>query len=428
MPKRILIFSLTYHPFIGGAEIAVKETTDRIDPEEYAFDMITIRFDSGLPKFERIGHIDVFRIGIGKKGADTAILKRAPLSWNKYLYPFLAFAAATVLHRRKPYDAIMTTMTSHASFAALFFKWFHPSVPYLCRCDDGDPTEYLENRVKYVFPGLARVPILRHIWRLSPLYFFYKKIFSDADRAVVTSNYLLRFIRSMGYTGDSIVVPNGVDVARFSALVPVEQIAAIRVKIGRKKDDIFLITTSRLVTKNAVDDVIRALPQLPPYVHFLILGIGPDEEMLKRLAKEKGVSSRTHFLGQIANTELPAYLKSCDIFIRPSLSEGFGISFIEAMVAGLPVIGTQEGGIADFLYDAKKDPDHMPTGWAVAPRDPAGIAQAVEDILSDPEKVHVVLENARIMAAKRYDWSIIAQHMRENVLGPLVGSSLLAGK
>jgi threonyl-tRNA synthetase len=61
--KRILFFSLTYHPFIGGAEVAIKEVTDRISDVDYHFDMITLRLNSDLPKFERFGNVDIFRIG-----------------------------------------------------------------------------------------------------------------------------------------------------------------------------------------------------------------------------------------------------------------------------------------------------------------------------------------------------------------------------
>ena len=61
MPKKILIFSIAYHPFIGGAEMAIKEITDRIG--DIDFDLITLRFDKNLSKFERIGNLNVYRIG-----------------------------------------------------------------------------------------------------------------------------------------------------------------------------------------------------------------------------------------------------------------------------------------------------------------------------------------------------------------------------
>lgn len=392
-PKRILFFSLTYHPFIGGAEVAIKETTDRISPEKYSFDMITLRFDSNLPKFERVGNIDIFRVGFARKGAKISDFKKFPLVLNKYLYPFWALAAAVVLHRRKSYDAIASVMTSYASFAPLFFKYLFPNVPYIVRADDGDPIDYLKKRV-----GI-----------FSPLF---TRVFTKADMAVTTSSYLERFVRSMGYKGPLTIVPNGVDTERFSQAYPSEDLRSLEQKLGKKEGDVYLITTSRLVTKNACDDVIRALALLPAHVSFLILGVGPDEKMLRALAREKGVDSRVIFLGQVSHADMPKYLKISDIFIRPSRSEGFGISFIEAMAAELPVIATQEGGIADFLFDAKRNPDKEMTGWAVDKDSPEQIALAVEDILAHPEHVARVKATAKALAFEKYDWDLIAGKMK----------------
>ena len=391
--KRILFFSLTYHPFIGGAEVAIKETTDRISPKEYAFDMITLRFDSALPKFERVGNIDVFRIGFTRTGATIQDFKKFPLVLNKYLYPFWAFAAAVVLHRRKRYDAVCSVMTGYASFAPLFFKMLYPRVSYIVRADDGDPIDYLKRRVGMFYP-------------------LFKRVFTKANFAITTSSYLERFVRSMGYRGPLAIVPNGVNAAHFSQQYAAEELNALTHKLGKKEDDVYLITTSRLVTKNACDDVIHALALLPERVKFLILGIGPDEYMLRTLAREQNVDSRVLFLGQVSHTQMPKYLKASDIFIRPSRSEGFGISFIEAMVAELPVIATQEGGIADFLFDAKRNPDKETTGWAVDKDSPEQIAEAVQDILAHPEQVARVKATAKKMAFEKYDWNLIAQKMQ----------------
>jgi glycosyltransferase involved in cell wall biosynthesis len=186
----------------------------------------------------------------------------------------------------------------------------------------------------------------------------------------------------------------------------------MKASLGKKDGDIYLVTTSRLVHKNAVDDVIRALPLLPESVSFLIYGIGPDEDALRSLADELGVSGRARFMGQIGHAEMPLMLRACDAFIRPSRSEGMGNSFVEAMAAGLPVIATQEGGIADFLFDEARNPDRETTGWAVSKDAPEEIAAAVGDILARPEKVARVRETAARMVAAAYDWDRVAGQMR----------------
>jgi glycosyltransferase involved in cell wall biosynthesis len=399
--KRILFFTLTYHPFIGGAEVAVKEVTDRISEEEYHFDMITLRLKSELPKFERFGHIDIFRIGFTKREATVSDAKQFPLSLNKYIYPFWAAFYAAILHRRKPYDAVMSTMTSYASFGALFFKLLFPGIPYIVRSDDGDPFEYYEGKTKLLGPMFA--------W-----------LFSKADAAVATARHLANHVIRLGFRGEVAIVPNGVNAKHFSQQYTEAEIKEVQEKLGKKEGDVFMITTSRLVKKNAVDDVIKAMKFLPEHVYFLVYGIGPDEEMLIALAKSEGVEKRVRFMGQLSHADMPKYLKACDIFIRPSLSEGFGISFIEAMVAEIPVIATQAGGIADYLFDSELNRDQMPTGYVVATRDPEGIARQVKRCLEDSALRVSVIKNAKTLAIERYDWDRIAKQMKEGVFDKLL--------
>ena len=119
--KRVLIFALVYYPdAVGGAEVALKEITDRIPTEEIIFDMVTLRFNSLLPAFERIGNVNIHRVGFTKAGPSISDLGRLPLVINKYLFPIMGVLKAHSLHRKNPYDGIWAMMANHAGFAALF--------------------------------------------------------------------------------------------------------------------------------------------------------------------------------------------------------------------------------------------------------------------------------------------------------------------
>jgi phosphatidylinositol alpha-1,6-mannosyltransferase len=87
-------------------------------------------------------------------------------------------------------------------------------------------------------------------------------------------------------------------------------------------------------------------------------------------------------------------------------------SFVEAMAAEVPVIGTQEGGIADFLFDEERNPDRETTGWAVDKDSPEQIAQAVIAILKNPEKAARVTAAAKKLVFEKYDWDLIAGNMK----------------
>ena len=192
--KKILIFSTAYLPMVGGAEIAVKEITDRIG--EMEFDMITLRFSSRWPKFERLGNINIYRLGFFTNNPTMADLVKWPLKLNKYFFPFLACAKACRLHRRNKYDGLWAMMAAFAGFAAMFFKIRHKNVPYLLTLQEGDPIAEIKKKVFFVFP-------------------LFKRIFTKADFIQVISNYLVGFAREMGYRGALEVVPNGVDAEKF---------------------------------------------------------------------------------------------------------------------------------------------------------------------------------------------------------------------
>lgn len=402
--KKILIFSLAYFPkHVGGAEVAIKEITDRISPSLYEFHMVTLRFDSFLPKTEKIGNIFVHRIGFSKRNPSMADLKKFPLHLNKFLFQFWAFFKALSLHRRLKFDCIWAMMAHSCGVPAVLFKLSNPKVKYLLTLQEGDPPEYIERKMLPLFP-------------------LFKRAFTTADMIQSISTFLSLWAKKMGATCPMVIVPNAVDIKHFSQDYPEEEIKVIKEKLNKKKNDVFLITTSRLVKKNACDDVIRALPLLPKNYHFIILGTGPDEDMLRALAKGLSVESRVQFVGQIGHAELPKYLKASDIFIRPSLSEGMGNSFVEAMSARLPVIATQEGGIRDFLFDPEKNPEKEPTGRAVLARDPKGIARATKLYMSEKGETLKIINNAEKMAKEKYDWNLIAEDMREKVFAKLLNA------
>ena len=401
MRKKILIFSVAYPPFTGGAELAIKEITDRIGNGEFSarggpafdWDMITLRFDGCLPKFEKMGNVNVYRIGFTGNKPAMADLVKFPLALNKYLFPFIAYWKARKLHKKNKYDAIWAMMAAYAGFAALFFKIRHPKLPYLLTLQEGDPIEYIKKKVKFIYPLFAR-------------------IFTKADFIQPISRYLAGWARDMGFKGEMEIVPNAVAIARFSQDYPEKELTALKDKLGKKTGDKYVITTSRLVLKNAVDDVIKSLRYLPDNVKFLVLGTGPDEETLKNLAREKEVDERVIWLGHIDHKDMPKYLKISDIFIRPSLSEGLGNSFLEAMAAKIPVIATQVGGIPDFLFDPEKNSDKEPTGLFCNVRDPKSIAEKIKIFLENRELTEKIKVNAKKLVEENYDWDLIANKMK----------------
>ncbi len=367
--KRILIFSLAYYPHVGGAEVALKEIIDRIPDVE--FHMLTLNFDGALRE-EKIGNVIVHRLG-----TSASYL-------SKILFIPRAALAARTMHTALHFDAFWAMM-SYMLFPIVLVRLLGTKVQYILTLQEGDPWQHMFNR-----------------WFILPFRPFLHWGFRNASAVTAISTYLAKWAGRMGYTGAIALVPNGVDLALFTQVShpPIESGGIVN-----------LVTTGRLVHKNAVDDIIRALVLLPENVQFVSYGVGIQETALRKLAHNLNVSNRVLFKGYIPHAELARAFATTHIFIRPSRSEGMGNSFIEAMAAGLPVIATQEGGIADFLFDAKRNPDKPATGWAVDVNSPEQIAFAVKDIMTNPDKVARIRANALALVREKYDWNLIAKQM-----------------
>jgi glycosyltransferase involved in cell wall biosynthesis len=383
--KKILIFSLAYFPLVGGAEVAVKEITDRLSKEGFEFDMVTLRFSRKDPATDIYGAVRIYRVGSGIPFM---------MPFCKLMFPFTASFKALRLNLKNKYDSMWSIMANYAGFAALFFKVCSPQTPFILTLQEGDPIDYILRRVRYVRP-------------------IFNRIFTRADTLQAISHYLSKFGQEMGFTGRNVVVPNGVDYARFSVNLSLKEKASADEKIGRSAGDYILFTSSRLVIKNAVDDCITALQYLPEHARLVIAGEGPLRTTLEGQIQTLGFGSRVSFLGYVSHADLPALLAVSDVFVRPSRSEGFGNSFIEAMAAGVPVVTTAVGGIPDFLV-------HDRTGLFCGVNDPKDLAKKVEIFMRDTELRNEIIDNARRMVREKYDWNTVAASMKGVVFLPTI--------
>jgi len=359
--KKILIFSITYFPFVGGAEVAVKEITDRINDIE--FDLITAKLKRGLPDVEKIGNINVIRVGSGN-------------ITDKYLFPILAFLKAQKLN--KEYNIVWAIMANYAGLAALFYKFKNKKVKYLLTMQSGDTDFFIWLRTWFWYP-------------------LYKMVYTKADHIQAISKFLKTRAIKYGYKKEISIVPNGVDLKRFNKEFSEDEKNDLKEKLGITFEDKVVVTASRLVVKNAINDLIRGVKELP--VKLLIIGEGKLKQKL-----EIGNNGKVIFLGHLSHQELPKYLSISDVFVRPSLSEGLGNAFLEAMAAKVPVVATPVGGILDFLEDSK-------TGLFCHVKNPASIAEKIKLLTTDSNLRQTIINNGYQMVVGRYSWDFVAEEI-----------------
>lgn len=171
-----------------------------------------------------------------------------------------------------------------------------------------------------------------------------------------------------------------------------------------------LAFVGRLVPEKGASDLLEAVALLAPAipgVAAVIVGDGPERDALERQAAALGIEARVRFAGWVSPAEVQAHLAAADIFVGPSRPapdgwvEGQGLTFVEAMLVGRPVVATATGGIPDAVR-------HESTGLLVPPAAPAAIADAVLRLVSDPEFAHQLARAGRDLARSEFTRAVSA--------------------
>ncbi|MFE2279858.1 glycosyltransferase family 4 protein [Streptomyces sp. NPDC059454] len=206
-------------------------------------------------------------------------------------------------------------------------------------------------------------------------------------------------------------LPPGVDEKTFH---PGSGGDEVRARLGLT-DRPVVVCVSRLVPRKGQDTLIRAMPAIlaaEPDAVLLIVGGGPYEKELRRLAADTGVAASVRFTGSVPWSELPAHYGAGDVFAMPCRTrrggldvEGLGIVYLEASATGLPVVAGDSGGAPDAVLDGE-------TGWVV-PGDSAGqTADRITTLLADPELRRRMGERGREWVERKWRWDLLAEHLK----------------
>lgn len=175
------------------------------------------------------------------------------------------------------------------------------------------------------------------------------------------------------------VVTYGIEYTRITPAETEKARAAIRAELGLAPDTLLIGMACRLVEQKGVTYALQAFEQIyyeMREVHFVIAGEGELQPLLEAEARQREVAPRTHFTGW--RRDALAFLAGLDVFLMPSLWEGFGLVLLEAMSRRIPVIASAVSAIPEVVA-------HGESGLLVPPRDPKAIADALRLLLPDRE-------------------------------------------
>jgi glycosyltransferase involved in cell wall biosynthesis len=190
------------------------------------------------------------------------------------------------------------------------------------------------------------------------------------------------------------VIHNGVDIDEFSPG------PAQRARFGLPEDAFLLLFAGDLrVPRKNLDGVLHALVSTPAHVHLVVAGFLRNSPY-PALAQKLGVSDRVHFVGQV--TDVPAMMRSVDVFVFPSRYEAMSLVMLEALASALPVVTASTAGGAEVI-------DHTAGVVLESPEDITGLAAAIGRLASDAGHARAMGAAARELA-KSLSWQTMAAH------------------
>jgi phosphatidylinositol alpha-1,6-mannosyltransferase len=239
-----------------------------------------------------------------------------------------------------------------------------------------------------------------------------RRIGEDNDVVTFVSHYTRgRFASAFGPRAALEHLPPGVDTDRFRPDAAARSELRARYRLGQRPT---IVCLSRLVPRKGQDLLIRALPAIRERIDgaaLAVVGGGPYQAALWRLAHQHGVADHVVFTGGVPAAELPAHHAMADVFAMPARTrgagldvEGLGIVYLEASATGVPVVAGRSGGAPETVQEGS-------TGLVVDGRSVDQIADALSEILADPSRAAAMGAAGRRWVRKNWRWETHAARL-----------------
>jgi glycosyltransferase involved in cell wall biosynthesis len=361
MPPRVLVMTTYYHPIIGGVETHARQLVQHLHRRGFGVQVVTKRIHPNDPVVSQLDDVTVHRVG-------PAGDRRARGKWTA----ILAFLSQS-LALKDTFDAIVCVDYRGIGVAAVGAGWRLGRPVILQAATAGVLASAARNDVSGVPSEKPLVRIAK-----APARVAYRR----GDEYVCIGRDIERETLNAGIARDCVhYLPHGVNLRRFRPASDEER-RAIRHAEGWPADRPIVLFVGRLSTEKGVLDLLEAWRLLDARDAWLVL-VGPDMPAHPWDAGEKARAFvATHQLGERVklygpSTDTAPLHRAADLFVQPSHFESFGISVIEAMASGVPVVAAEVGGMRDFLVDGDNALLHRP-------RSPESLVEALRRAFGDP--------------------------------------------
>lgn len=182
---------------------------------------------------------------------------------------------------------------------------------------------------------------------------FTKTRLKEAQAIIAPTNKVARLLTEYEVEKPIHVIPTGIELNHFQNRASKEQLANLRRRYGIPEDAFLMVSLGRLGKEKNIEELLYFLSMIKTKPYFLIVGDGPNHYHLRQYTKELGLEEQVIFTGMIAPKDVPIYYQVADFFVSASTSETQGLTYIEALASGLPVLCRSDESIENVIIDGK---------------------------------------------------------------------------
>lgn len=390
---RILMLSWEYPPrIVGGISRVVHDLAQKLGQQGNEVHIVTCR-EVGTPDEEKDKYVFVHRVGIYEINTCNFV------DWVLQLNYALIERSIKLLNSEGHFDVIHAHDWVVAFTARVLKNSYRiPLVSTIHATESGRNWGIHNDTQRY---------INNVEWWLT----------YESWKVVVNSGYMYNEVRRLfDLPADKIrVIPNGVDLGKFNSI---DRDMNFRRKYAADNEKIIFFI-GRLVNEKGAHVLLDAMPKvIVNYydVKLVIAGKGPQMDFLKEKSALLGISHKVYFTGYISDEELGRLYKCVDIAVFPSLYEPFGIVALEGMVADVPVVVSDTGGLGEIV-------EHGVDGMKAYVGNANSLADSILEILHNPEKADKMKKKAYDKIISTYNWDVISNKMMKTYEEVLIENS-----
>ena len=377
---KILMLTWEYPPrIVGGIARVVHDLSKRLIKDGHEVTVVTYRDSADVPEYENDKGVNVYRVD------NYMIHPNNFIDWIMQLNFNLVSKATEIINKEGGFDVI------HAhdwlvTYAAKTLKNAYdiPIVATIHATEAGRNSGIHDETQRYINDTE---------WLLT----------YEATEVIVNSNYMKNEIqRLFGLPFEKInVIPNGINLSNFTGI---ERDYDFRRQYAMDNEKIILYV-GRLEKEKGIQHLIAAMPKILSNYHdakLIIAGRGGMMDELKAEARNLGLGNKIYFTGYLDSKQVQKMYKCADVAVFPSTYEPFGIVALEAMLAGVPTVVSDVGGLNEII-------NHGVDGMKSYAGNPNSIADSVTALLKDHQLAANVSKKAKQKVKEQFNWEKIAQ-------------------